>query len=101
MSFEDLDEHGLFLPEDVWGEIDLHTSVNVYQLAATGLLGLGACLMMWLGHGNTLTWVGAGLFFVFMYAFTYVSNAGIEEQNDEIDQLKKRSQEQETSERAT
>lgn len=87
MSYEDLEDHNVFLPEDVWGEVDLTASVNQWLLSGVMLLGVASCIMMWLGHGSALTWWGGLLFVVFLYSFMWVSNAGIEYQNQEIDEL--------------
>lgn len=92
MSFEELKEHDIFLPEENWGELDLSSSVNQPLLLSTLILGVISCGMMVLGHGNTLTWLGAGLFLVFLIGFTLVSNAGIDHQNEVIDDLYERDQ---------
>lgn len=90
MSFEDLKEHDIFLPKDEWGELDLHTSVNVPVLVATFVLGAVSGAFMAIGGGRLLTWIGAGLFIVFMFSFALVSNAGIETQNRRIEALHER-----------
>jgi hypothetical protein len=87
MSYEDLEEHNVFLPEAVWGKVELSASVNQVLLTGVMLTGVAGCVMMWLGGGSALTWWGAGLFILFLYAFLWVSNAGIESQNKEIDEL--------------
>lgn len=87
MSYEDLEDHNVFLPEEVWGKTDLTASVNQVLLTLVMMMGIGGCLLMWWGGGSTLTWVGAVLFIVFMYAFMWVSNTGIEHQNRDVDEL--------------
>lgn len=87
MSYEDLEKHNVFLPEDVWGKVDLSASVNQVLLSGVMLLGIVACVLMWWGHDRWPTWLGAGLFVAFMYLFTFVSNRGIDHQNEEIDRL--------------
>lgn len=87
MSYEDLKEHDIFLPEEEWGELDLHTSVNLPALVATFVLGTVSCVLMVAGGGRLWTWMGAVLFVAFMYSFAFVSNAGIERQNRRIDAL--------------
>lgn len=90
MSFEELKEHDIFLPEKNWGELDLSSSVNQPLLLSTLILGVVSCAMMVIGAGSTLTWIGTGLFFVFLIGFTLVSNAGIDHQNEIIDDLLER-----------
>ena len=87
MSYEDLEEHNVFLPEQAWGETDLTASVNQALLTVVMLVGVGSCVMMWFGNGSRLTWWGAGLFVAFLYTFMWVSNSGIESQNQQIDEL--------------
>lgn len=87
MSFEELQEHEIFLPEDHWGELDLSSSVNQPLLLSALILGVVSAVMMVMGNGNQLTWIGTGLFFVFLMAFTLVSNAGIDHQNDVVDDV--------------
>jgi hypothetical protein len=87
MSYEDLKNHNIFLPENVWGESDLHTTVNQPLVLGILIFGLATGAFMVFGRGYTLTWVGMVLFWVFMFLFTVVSNMGIESQNEEIDRL--------------
>lgn len=87
MSYEDLKEHNIFLPEEHWDELELSSSVNQPLLLLTIIVGLTACTLMVLGKGSILTWIGAGLFFVFLFFFTLVSNTGIENQNDTVDKV--------------
>lgn len=87
MSYEDLENHNIFLPEAVWGEADLHTTVNQPLVLGILLFGGASCGLMVFGRGHDLTWAGMVLFWAFMMLFTIVSNAGIESQNDEIDSL--------------
>ncbi len=87
MSYEDLEEHNVFLPQDAWGEADLTTTINEPLLLGVFSIGIGGCILMWRGNGSWLTWAGACLFVLFMYVFLFVSNSGIERQNKEINQL--------------
>lgn len=87
MSYEDLKEHNIFLPEEHWEELDLSSSVNQPLFLLVIIIGLVSCILMVIGAGNSLTWIGAGLFFVFLYSFTVVSNAGIDNQNVRVDKL--------------
>lgn len=87
MSYEDLEEHNIFLPEEHWDELDLSSSVNQPLLLLTVAVGVVACILMVLGGGSTLTWIGAGLFLIFLLSFTIVSNAGINNQNNTVDEV--------------
>jgi len=87
MSYEDLQDHDIFLPEEVWGKVDLSSSVNELALTLVYLLGVTSCVLMVIGGGDMLTWLGVLGFLVFMVLFTLVSNAGIEHQNQVIEEL--------------
>lgn len=87
MSYEDLEEHNIFLPEEHWNELDLSSSVNQTVLFITIVTGIASCILMVLGAGGTLTWIGAGIFFAFLISFTLISNTGINNQNEKIKNL--------------
>ncbi len=87
MSYEDLKEHGIFLPEKEWGELDLATSVNLPALVVTFVVGIVSCVLMAIGGGHLWTWIGAGAFIIFIYAFALISNAGIDRQNRRVDEM--------------
>ncbi len=80
MSLKDLREAGVLLPQEEWGTHDLHSTVNRPALLLTGLLGVAAIASMYLGGGRTLTFIGAGLFVVFMGCITYLSLKAVDAQ---------------------
>ncbi|MEA3400718.1 MAG: hypothetical protein U9R79_05665 [Armatimonadota bacterium] len=73
MSLKDLREAGVLLPQDEWGVHDLHTSVNKPMLIAALLFGLAAVVIMYVGGGRMLTFVGGLMFVVFMAWITHIS----------------------------
>ena len=85
MSMKDLEEMGILLPENKWGQSDLHTTVDKIQLGASGLLALGAVILGYMGNGGLLTWVGVGMFFIFVAWFTRISLKAVEVQNDQVE----------------
>jgi len=87
MSEKDLSNAGVLLPEEEQGKMDLHTTVNKTELLLVGGLGIGACLLMYIGSGDWLTWVGVGAFFVFLVLFYLISIRGINKQNKRLDKL--------------
>jgi hypothetical protein len=80
MSLKDLHEHGILLPEEEWGIHDLHTSVNKPELVASMLFGLASVALMYIGGGETLTFVGMVMFILFMGWITRLSVIAIEVQ---------------------
>ncbi len=73
MSLKDLQEAGVLLPKEEWGVHDLHTSVNKPMLVAAFLLGMASVVMMYLGDGTTITFIGGALFLGFMAWITHIS----------------------------
>lgn len=73
MSLKDLQKAGVLLPKEEWGVHDLHTSVNKPMLVAAFLLGVASVVMMYLGGGTIITFVGGVLFLGFMAWITYIS----------------------------
>ncbi len=73
MSLKDLQDHGILLPQEEWGVHDLHTSVNKPLLILALLFGLSAVVMMYVGGGRPLTFVGMVMFIVFMGWITQIS----------------------------
>lgn len=77
MSLEDLERAGLLLPQEQWGTQDIHTKVAKIPLIILGVLVLTASGLMFGGNGGWVTWIGLGLFFVVLAAFTWLSLRGI------------------------
>jgi len=73
VSLKDLHQAGVLLPRDEWGVHDLHTSVNKPMLVAAMLVGLASVVLMYVGGGDTLTFVAGGLFIGFMAWITHIS----------------------------
>ncbi len=90
MAYEDLKDHDIFLPEEAWGKVDLSSSVNELALTLVYILGIASCVLMAVGGGHMLTWIGVICFLVFMVLFTLVSNAGIENQNEVINEMERK-----------
>ncbi len=80
VSLRDLQQAGVLLPRDEWGVHDLHTSVNKPMLIAAFVLGIVAVAMMYLGGGNTITFIGGGLFIGFMAWITHISVRAVDVQ---------------------
>lgn len=72
-----LQEQGILRPSSERSSSDLHTHVNTWELLATGILGLVACILMYWGSGGFWTWAGAVLFLMTLAGFTYISTQGV------------------------
>jgi len=85
VSLKDLQDAGVLLPEDEWGVHELHTSVNKPQLIAALALGLFSVILMYIGGGRALTFIGSGLFLIFMGWITYISVHAVKVQSAQFD----------------
>lgn len=72
MSLEDLENVGLLLPRDQWGKPfqDGAPRLRLSVIGLTTVLGAG---LMYSGDGRLITWVGLGIFFLALAAFTVLS----------------------------
>jgi hypothetical protein len=77
MSLEDMEQDGILLPRDQWGTRELRTRVGRWPMVVIAILAVVAAVLMYLGNGNVVTWIGAGLFLVSLAGFTWVSLRGI------------------------
>lgn len=89
MSYEELEERGIFLPEEEWGKTALTSSANPWLLALLGLALGAACAAMVFGRGGAWTWVGAGAFTAFLWLYTWVTTVGIERQAERVAELRR------------
>ncbi|MBW7882176.1 MAG: amino acid permease [Caldilineaceae bacterium] len=76
-SERELVEHGLLAPEEQEvTEPPLHSRVNQNGVLVTALVSLASVVAMYIGHGETLTWVAGVLFLAALIWFTRLSMAG-------------------------
>lgn len=86
MSLKDLRELGVLLPDEQWGTYDLHGALNRPAVALAALLAALAVAFMGAGNGGVLTFVGAGLFVVFMAWISHISMKAIDRQSAQFEQ---------------
>jgi len=82
MTIEDLKEQGVLLPEEEWGVHELETTTPEVPLALAFAAAVGFWLMIYLGDGQLLTWVGTGLFLLDMFAITWICDRAVREQRE-------------------
>lgn len=78
VSEKELEEQGILLTEAQEGHEELHTMVNETAVVLAGLVGLIAVILMFVGSGTTLTWVGVLVYFVAMAWFTRISTRSVD-----------------------
>lgn len=87
MGYRDLRRYGLLLPKALWGRLRLHASWRSELLTALSLgVGIASCVLMYVGGGRTLTWIGLGVFLVFLGAMLATGLYSIERRNSAIDE---------------
>ncbi|MDX1647920.1 MAG: hypothetical protein R3304_12310, partial [Longimicrobiales bacterium] len=82
-----LEREGLFLPEEHHGAIDLERSGGGGSLLLVGGGLCGACVLMIVGQGGLLTWIGAGVSMVLFVVVAWVAGRSIDAQNARVDEL--------------
>ena len=75
-SEKKLEKEGILAPKGEQQTADLHTRVNKIPLLLCGILAIGSCVLMILGAGHLLTWIGMVAFFVGLGWFTQISIKG-------------------------
>lgn len=81
MSLEDLQEAGVLLPEEEWGERALDSTMSRVGILATGAVAGLATVGMYLGGGGGWTWISAGIFLVDLFGFTALAWRAVNVQN--------------------
>lgn len=85
MSTQRLEDRGSFIPEEVRGD-QPQASLSAPVTVAFGIASVVACALMVIGDGAGLTWIGAGLFVVLLWLFTWLSDRGIDRRSAQVDQ---------------
>ena len=80
MSLEDLQEAGVLLPEEEWGERALESTASRAGYAVTGIVAIACGALMFTGDGGTTTWIAAGAFLLDLLAFTWLSWRAVDRQ---------------------
>lgn len=91
MSFEHMEERGVFLPEEKWGEMDLSSSGHPALVLLSFAVAVGSCVLMVWGGGGPLTWLGVVAFGTFLVGYAWLEARAIERQNETVRRLGKRS----------
>lgn len=81
MSIEDLQDAGVLLPEEEWGDRALDSTMSRAGAILTGTLAVAAGAGMYLGGGGALTWISASVFLADLLAFTVLAWRAVNLQN--------------------
>lgn len=80
MSLEDLREQGVLLPEEEWGTHRLETTVHQIPLLVVFLTAAASLAAVYVGNGQSLTWIGIAGFFVAFFAMVGLCNRAVQRQ---------------------
>ncbi len=80
MPLDDLRRQRLLVPEDLWGPQPRPVRrIDLASLGA-GVLAAVSAVLVWMGAGSTLTFVGLGLFFADLAALLLITFWSVETQ---------------------
>lgn len=80
MSLEDLQEAGVLLPEEEWGERTLESTASRPGYVVMGIVAVACGALMFTGDGGTTTWLAAVVFLLDLLAFTWLSWRAVDRQ---------------------
>lgn len=77
MSLSDLEKMKLLRPKDEWTGASQRSEVQTVYAAVTSTVGVAGCVLMTVGNGHFLTWIGLLMFTVALVVFTWVNLRGV------------------------
>ncbi|MCH2134201.1 MAG: hypothetical protein MK116_10665 [Phycisphaerales bacterium] len=77
MSLSDLKKMQLLRPEEEWSGSPQRSDVQPLLAMITAAIGILGCILMIVGDGRSLTWIGLLLFSVALGTFTWVNLRGV------------------------
>ena len=77
MSLSDLEKMKLLRPEDEWTGKSQRSDVQAPVASITALIGITGCVLMAIGNGQFLTWIGLLLFSLALGSFTWANLRGV------------------------
>ena len=77
MSVSDLQKMGLLKPESDWDGKSSGSSVPPVPTLLLGVAGIGGCVLLALGDGHALSWIGLLVFVLAMTCFVWLNIASV------------------------
>lgn len=74
---EILEEQGVLLPEEEWGEHSLESTVARWPLAVAVLLATAALVVALVGGGHLPTWIALGGFLVLLFVIIWLCDRAV------------------------
>ena len=80
MALEELEEAGVLLPQEEWGEHRLDTTVRQGPFLVVSMVAIASWILAFLGDGNWLTWVGTTIFLVTFFIIIWMCDRAVARQ---------------------
>lgn len=80
MSYEDLKEQGILLPEKEWGDHRMETTVSQIPVALLFVVSIIGCVLIFTGGGKEWTWIGTIIFFAGFFTLIALNNRAVQQQ---------------------
>lgn len=80
MALDELEEAGVLLPEEEWGEHKLETTVHQGPMLLASVVAVGSWIAAYVGGGNWLTWTGIVIFLVAFFAVIWMCDRAVTRQ---------------------
>ena len=77
MSVSDLQKLGLLRPESDWDPKHTRSFVPLFIWLIMAVMAIGGCVMLVLGDGGILTWIGLGVFSIALIGFVLMNIASV------------------------
>ena len=77
MSLSDLEKMKLLRPKDEWTGTSERSKVQPVYALVTSAVGIAGCVLMAVGNGHAMTWIGLLMFTVALVVFTWVNLRGV------------------------
>lgn len=88
MALEDLEEHGVLLPDEERGTHPDHAFTPRVPLVAASSLALAGCVAMYLGGGRLWTWIGLAAFFAGFFVVILLSDRAVAARRQRIEEIR-------------
>ena len=82
-----LEQEGLFLPEEHRGELELDRSQGETSILVVGIGLVAACVSMVAGGGGTLTWLAGAVAMALFVLFAWLASRTIDRQSSRVEEL--------------
>lgn len=77
MALDELEEAGVLLPKEEWGEHNVKTTVKQTPMLVISLIAVAGLAAAYLGGGELLTWIGISAFLIAFFAILWMCDRAV------------------------